>query len=122
MNTKEIASELQLRAADYPWHCPDSVRAVFSIDGLTIRCKANREAIERVADKYRKGSSRLGTYTKPRRTTTTRPKFSIRVLNDFMMSLEPDNAMQYIALYDMDQLTVKERQACTAARRLNHGT
>ena len=118
MNTKQIAERLMENATHYPWHCGEGARAEFYIDGLTIRCTANRAAIEAVAAKYAKGINKRWMYRRQRNPTITRGRFSTRVFNALIVDRELDNAFEYAGLFDELQLTQKDLQAIQYARRL----
>ena len=79
----------------------------FSIDNLTLRCKANNRAVAALCDRYKKGLPRGG------RTQgsllpgppNNRGRFSITAFKQFLEDQEPDNAVEYAKLYDWQSMS-----------------
>jgi len=77
----------------------DCVTYSFHLKGLTLRCKANRDAVLSMAKKFEKRQPSYGSVM-PRRPTLHRPKFSMVTLRRFTREGDLDGAKAYAKCYD----------------------
>lgn len=102
ISNKQIAKQLRLEAYRVDnWSSIDAFIGgliKFKFDNMTIKCKANSEAILAVAEKFEKRQPSYGTVC-PRRPALTRPKFSLTTLRRFTTEGDLEGAKAYAVCY-----------------------